>query len=41
MATNMGTAASAISNSNEYTAIFAPRVTYALSDDSVEEFFVY
>lgn len=38
MATNMGTAASAISNSNEYTAIFAPRVTYALSDDSVEEF---
>lgn len=38
MATNMGTAAGAISNSNEYTAIFAPRVTYALSADSVKEF---
>ena len=38
MARNMGTAAAAISNSNEYTAIFAPRVTYALSEDSVKEF---
>lgn len=38
MARNMGTAAGAITNANEYTAIFAPRVTYALSDESIEEF---
>ena len=36
LARNMGNAAKAISNANEYTAIFAPRVTYVMSDDSVE-----